>query len=225
MKNKLIQEQLYISEIFHSIQGESTYAGLPCWFIRLAGCNLNCSYCDTKYALSRIDAKKMKISEIINSVNDSNCKLVEITGGEPLMQPEVNLLAEELIKNKFKVLIETNGTFPINQLPYDVIKILDCKCPSSGESKNMLFENFEYISNKDEVKFVISDKIDYDYAVNIIDKYLLHSKTENILFSPVYTEKHKFAAQLVQWMIDDNIQVRINMQLHKILWSQDERGR
>ena len=225
MKNTDLQETLYISEIFHSIQGESTYSGLPCSFIRLAGCNLNCLYCDTKYAITTKNSKKLTIDEIIQNVKEKNCKLVEITGGEPLAQDGVISLSQALIKENFKVLFETNGSLAINKLPQSVIKILDCKCPSSGESEQMLFDNFSFLDEKDEIKFVISDRTDYEYAVTIINKYNLYSKTNKILFSPIYTEEHKFAAELVDWVLNDNLQVRINMQLHKILWNHEERGR
>ncbi|MCP4177056.1 MAG: radical SAM protein [bacterium] len=213
---------LIISELFLSIQGESTYLGRPCYFIRLAVCNLNCSYCDTKYSLDETCSKEYEISELVGKALESGVKLVEITGGEPLLQENVTLLAELLLKEKFTVLIETNGSISISNLPSKVIKIIDCKCPSSGMKDEMLFENFDLLTKNDEVKFVISDEHDYKYAINIINCYKLNKKTEKILFSPV---ADKLSPKLIaEWMVRDKIPAILQLQLQKIIWPDVDRG-
>ncbi|HJO92356.1 MAG TPA: radical SAM protein [Victivallales bacterium] len=213
---------LIISELFLSIQGESTYVGRPCYFIRLAGCNLECSYCDTKYSISNTDSKEYEISELVEKAVESGVKFVEITGGEPLLQKNVQLLSDLLLKEKLTVLIETNGSVAISDLPPGVIKILDCKCPSSGMDNEMFFENFDLLTKNDEVKFVMSNKQDYEYAVNIINSYKLITKTEKILFSPV---AGKLSPKLLaEWMVRDKIPAILQLQLQKIIWTNIDRG-
>ena len=218
----MLMKKLLISEIFTSIQGESTYAGRTCFFIRLAGCNLNCSHCDTKYAFNRKNANKLSINEIVKQADHSAIQLVEITGGEPLLQDNVLPLCDELIKKGFTVLMETNGSLSITEINPKVVKIIDCKCPSSNESDKMYFENFSYMSSDDEVKFVLTNKDDYLYANSIIHKYNLLKITEKILFSPV---TGKLDLQLLsEWMLRDKSPAILQVQLHKIIWPGIERG-
>ena len=213
---------LLVSETFTSIQGESTYIGRPSFIIRLATCTLNCTYCDTKYALNAADAKEHDVEEIVSMAVASGVPLVEITGGEPLLQKNTCLLAKKLLKNKFKVLLETNGSLPISDIPRGVIKIINCKCPSSGESDKMLFENFYLLKRQDEVKFIMCNEEDYKYAVNIISSFKLLKKTDKILFSPVVDKLP--ANFLANWMIRDKIPAILQLQLHKIIWPGVERG-
>ncbi len=215
-------KKLLISEIFTSIQGESTYAGRTCFFIRLAGCNLNCSYCDTKYAFDKEKADELSINEIIDQAIYSGVKLTEITGGEPLLQKNVLSLCDELIKNGFTVLMETNGSLPISGLNPKVIKILDCKCPSSGESNKMYFGNFNGLSREDEIKFVLADKEDYIFAKSIITQYKLTEITQQILFSPIPGKLEP--KLLAKWMIENKSPAILQLQLHKIIWPDIEKG-
>ena len=211
---------LNISEIFCSIQGESSYAGLPCVFIRLAGCNLRCGYCDTTYSYeSNI---LLSINDIISKIKEYDpVKLVEITGGEPLLQPEVNQLFESLHKNGYIILLETNGSISLKDVPDYVIKIVDVKCPGSGEENSFLIENLEYINKeKDEIKFVLSNNFDYNWAKDFVMKYNL--KDYEILFSPV-SEKLE-PQDLAKLIIKDKFPVRMQLQLHKIIWDKDKRG-
>ena len=213
---------LLVSESFTSIQGESTYIGRPCFVIRLASCNLNCIYCDKKYAANTTDAKEHDVEEILSMAVASEVHLVAITGGEPLLQKNTHLLAKKLLRNNFTVLLETNGALPVSDIPRGVIKIIDCKCPSSGESEKMLFENFYLLKKQDEVKFTMRNEEDYKYAVNIISSFKLLKKTEKILFSPVIGELP--AKFLANWMIRDKIPAILQLQLHKIIWPGVERG-
>ncbi len=218
----MLMKKLLITEIFTSIQGESTYAGKTCFFIRLAECNLNCSYCDTKYAFDKEKANELSIDKIVELAVSAGINLVEITGGEPLLQKDVLFLCDELIKNGFTVLIETNGSLPISRLNPKVIKILDCKCPSSNESGKMNFDNFNHLSDSDEIKFVLANKEDYIYAKSIISKYKLTEITQKILYSPI---PGKLAPQLLsKWMIKDKSIVTLQLQLHKIIWPGIEKG-
>ena len=211
---------LNISEIFCSIQGESTYAGLPCIFIRLAGCNLRCDYCDTTYSFE--SDISLSTNDIITKVKEYDpIKLVEITGGEPLLQPEVYQLIESLNKDGYTILLETNGSISLKNVPEYVIKIVDVKCPGSSEENSFLLENLEYINKeKDEIKFVLSDNFDYNWAKDFVMKYNL--KDYEILFSPV-SEKLE-PQDLAKWIIDDKLPVRMQLQLHKIIWDKDKRG-
>lgn len=210
---------MLINEIFKSIQGESSYAGLPCFFIRLTGCNLACSYCDTSYA--RYDGREMTIPSIISLVDKPGTNLVEITGGEPLIQKETPLLAETLLKKGFTVLIETNGSADIGIVPHKAVIIMDIKCPGSGMSDRMKWENIEKLSAKDEVKFIIGDRRDYLWAVEKIKEYDLCKKS-HLLFSCVHNRLE--AKTLVKWIIEDNLNVRFQLQLHKYIWGADVKG-
>lgn len=220
MEYKETNEQvLYVNEIFYSIQGESTYQGLPCIFVRLAGCNLKCRWCDTTYAF--YEGQKMTFEEIMDRIKKYNTNLVEITGGEPLLQKNVILFMSGLIENGYKVLLETSGSISIKDVPQGVIIIMDVKCPASGESDKNLWENLHYLKPYDQIKFVIADKNDYLWAKDIIKKYDL-DKNFIILFSPVF--EYNIATELVEWILKDNLNVRLNLQLHKILWG-NQRGR
>jgi len=219
-----MHNQLLISELFASIQGESSYAGLPCYFIRLAGCNLNCSYCDTEYAKSNENADSYSINEILDKAKKTGISLVEITGGEPLLQEGVNQLSAKLLDDGFTVLIETNGSLSIASLPDKIIKIIDCKCPSSGESDKMDFANFAIINKADEIKFVVSNRQDYLYATSIIHRYNLTQKVNNIILSPDCTNPN-LPAQLAEWIVADKIPIRLQMQLHKQIWDPELRGK
>lgn len=211
---------LIVNEIFCSIQGESLYAGLPCTFIRLTGCNLRCSYCDTKYAYE--EGVELKIEDIIHSVSDYGCPLVEITGGEPLIQNETPLLITDLIENGYKVLLETNGTIDISRLDKRCVKIIDIKCPGSGESGKNIPENLNLLDIKDQVKFVISDHEDYEYAKDIMKQIPGRFPMGNILFSPVHG-KMAFS-ELAKLILEDKLTVRFHIQLHKVIWPNIDRG-
>jgi 7-carboxy-7-deazaguanine synthase len=206
---------LVITEIFKSIQGESSYAGIPCSFIRTTGCNLRCVWCDTQYAF--YGGQKMTIEEILTAIEPHGCNLVEITGGEPLLQEEVSELSSELLRRGHTVLIETGGALDIRVLPSEVIKILDVKCPESGMTDHMNWQNLQYLGPKDEIKFVINSRKDYDWAVEIVNRYQLHQKNL-ILFSPVYQKMP--ADQLAEWILGDKLPVRFQIQLHKALWGE-----
>ena len=210
---------LKVNEIFYSIQGESSYAGERCVFVRLTGCNLRCTYCDTEYAF--YDGEEFSIDEIIEKVNSYNCKLVEITGGEPLMQNEVHQLMSKLCDAGYKVLLETSGSLTIENVDGRVVNILDFKTPSSGMEKKNYFKNVEYLKPEDEVKFVIGSRTDYDWSKKIIKKYQLDKKVK-ILFSSVFgIIEHK---NLVEWILKDNLNVRYQLQLHKYIWEPDKKG-
>ena len=210
---------LEVTEIYKSVQGESTYMGLPCVFIRLTGCNLRCVWCDTPHAFH--DGKKLSIHQIIDEVKSYDINLVEITGGEPLLQKEVFPLMESLLKNKFKVMLETSGSLAINNVPAKVIKIIDLKCPGSGEENKNLWENLNHLTSTDEIKFVIADKTDYEWSKKVLQDYELDKKVP-VLFSPVF-EKLKLK-DLTEWILKDNLPVRLHIQLHKYIWDQKTIG-
>jgi len=208
-----------LSEIFYSLQGESSYAGLPCVFVRLAGCNLRCTYCDTQYAYE--PEFTLSIEDIVKEVEKYHpVKLVEITGGEPLLQAKSIELMKLLLKENYDVLLETNNSISLKDVPKEVIKIVDFKTPSSGMSDKTLWDNIQYFQEKDELKFVIADRQDFDWAMEVIRKYDLQKKT--ILFSPVYNILAKKV--LAQWILETKLPIRLNMQLHKLIW-EVERGK
>jgi len=209
-----------VNEIFYSIQGESTFAGLPCTFIRLTGCNLRCSYCDTKYAYN--EGTSLTVNDIIDRISDYRCFLVEITGGEPLIQDETPLLITNLINNGYKLLLETNGTIDISQVDERCIKIVDIKCPGSGESGKNILDNLNRLNISDQVKFVISSREDYGYAKDIIKRIPSWFLRENILISPV-PGKMDFS-DLAKLILEDRLAVRFHIQLHKIIWPDINRG-
>jgi 7-carboxy-7-deazaguanine synthase len=210
---------LKVNEIFYSIQGESTYAGLPCVFVRLTGCNLRCTYCDTQYAYKQ--GKDSNLNEILNHVNQYNCNLVEITGGEPLLQSETFELAKSLVEQGKEVLVETNGTQNIDLLPEPVIKIMDVKCPGSHESDKMDWNNINRLRTHDNVKFVISHREDFDWAANIVEKNKLLNKAI-VLFSPAFGLLDPEV--IARWMLKLKLPIRLNLQLHKYIWDPNRRG-
>ena len=204
---------LKVNEIYFSIQGESTHAGRPCIFVRLTYCNLRCTYCDTEYAF--YEGKDMEIPEILNEIKKWNCNLIEITGGEPLMQKECINLLYELINNKYEVMLETGGSLSISQVPKEVIKIIDFKCPSSKMEKKNLWSILKDVKKHDEIKFVIGDRLDFDWAKEKIISYKLDELC-TILLSPVFGKiKPKL---IVQWILKNNLPVRMQLQLHKQIW-------
>ena len=211
---------LSINELFHSLQGESLYNGLPCVFVRLSGCNLRCSYCDTRYAYE--EGVEMDIPEILEQVAIFKCPLVEITGGEPLLQPETPRLVSNLLNKGYEVILETNGSLDISIIDGRCVKIVDIKCPSSAESDKNDLNNLKRLSPKDQLKFVIGDRKDYEYAREILKLRSKGFPLSHILFSPV---SGKIApARLAKWIIEDNLRVRLHLQLHKIIWPNILRG-
>ncbi len=210
---------LKINEIYRSIQGESSKAGLPCVFVRLTYCNLRCSYCDTEYAF--YDGKDMSVEEIISEVRTYNCKLVEVTGGEPLFQNESIELMKKLCDEGFDVMLETGGSLPIKNVDKHVMIILDLKCPSSLMMKKNLYENLNFIKPTDEIKFVIGTREDYEWAKEILKKYELEKQC-GILFSVVFGMLEP--AKLVGWMLEDNLKIRFQLQMHKFIWEPTAKG-
>jgi 7-carboxy-7-deazaguanine synthase len=210
---------LRVNEIFHSIQGESTAAGLPCVFVRLTGCHLRCSWCDTTYAFH--EGRPMSVDEVLDEVARYPCRTVELTGGEPLLQPEAIPLMARLLAHGYRVLLETGGAAPIDAVPEGVTVVLDVKCPGSGESARNLWENLDRLRPGDEIKFVVRDREDYVWAVRTIAERGLHSRAK-LLMSPVFGELE--AALLAEWILEDGAPVRLQLQLHKILWPGVERG-
>ena len=205
---------LRVNEVFYSIQGESSYAGRPCVFVRLTGCNLRCSYCDTKYAYE--EGIELEIGEIIDRVAFYQCPLVEVTGGEPLMQKETPALIRRFLDEGYEVLLETNGSQDISQVDGRCVKIVDIKCPSSGETDENDFENLNRLADKDEIKFVIGDKEDYEYAKKMLD--LLGSDpltVKAVHFSPAFGKLDP--KTLAEWILEDNLDVRLHLQLHKYI--------
>ncbi len=212
-------DRLRINEIFHSIQGEGTRAGMPCVFIRLTGCHLRCSYCDTEYAF--YEGAWMRLDEIMARVRDYGCGMVEVTGGEPLLQPAVYPLMKRLADEFETVLLETSGAAPIDKVDPRVIRIVDFKCPSSGEVERNCWENAGSLRAADEVKFVIGDREDYEWSKAAVDQHDLLSRCP-ILFSPVHDKLSP--AELAEWVLADGLDLRIQLPLHKFIWSPETRG-
>ena len=211
---------LTINEIFHSIQGESTYAGRPCVFVRLTACDLRCRWCDTPYAFH--EGRKMSVDDVVADVDARGCQTVEVTGGEPLLQPDVYPLMQRLLDLGKTVLIETGGHRSIAGVPAGVIRIMDVKCPGSGESDKNDWSNFARLTKSDEVKFVIADRRDYDFAKEIVQREQLPARVNAVLFSPVHGELDP--KQLSEWVIADRLDVRVQLQVHKYIWSPETRG-
>ncbi len=226
-----------ITEIFRSIQGESTRAGLPCIFVRLTGCNLRCSWCDTAYAFH--GGTKMTVDEVLARVEvlsfstgekpsgreviAHKLSLVELTGGEPLLQPEVIPLSQRLLDSGYTVMIETSGERPVAPLPREVIKIVDVKCPDSGEPDTFLLENLDALDKKDEIKFVISSRRDYEFARDFTVQHELVRRVRDVVFSPVHADPEGAwpgmnSRELVEWILTDGLPVRLGLQLHKFVW-------
>jgi 7-carboxy-7-deazaguanine synthase len=211
---------LTINEIFHSIQGESSHAGRPCVFVRLTACDLRCSWCDTPYAF--YEGRKASVDEVVATVTSYECPLVEITGGEPLLQDDVYELMERLLAEGCTVLLETGGHRSIARVPMEVVKVLDVKCPASGESDKNDWANLDRLAPHDEVKFVVQDRNDYDFARHVIAKHELAARTAAVLLSPVHGVLDP--KTLSQWMLADRLGARLQLQLHKYIWSPTARG-
>jgi 7-carboxy-7-deazaguanine synthase len=233
--------RLVISEIFRSIQGESTYAGLPCIFIRLTGCNLRCVWCDTAYAF--YGGERQSVEDILERVrvlahplnvngggnSSPEIPLVELTGGEPLLQPDVATLAERLLAAGYTVLAETSGERPIDLLPREVVKIMDVKCPDSGEFGTFRAENLDALGPKDEVKFVVASRRDYEFARDFTREHDLNSRVRQVLLSPVHADPAGTwpgldARELAEWILADALPVRLGLQIHKFIWDPAMRG-
>ena len=214
-----MKPMLRINEIFHSIQGESTRAGEPCVFVRLTGCNLRCVWCDTEYAFHQ--GRDMSVVEVLERVESYRCRMVEITGGEPLLQADVIPLMEELVQRNHVVLLETGGSLPIDGVPRGVRRIIDVKCPGSGEADRNRWENLEQLREGDELKFVLAHREDYDWAVRQIEQRKLAGRCP-LLFSPVHGELS--AGEMAGWVLEDRLPVRVQLQLHKYLWPGVQRG-
>jgi 7-carboxy-7-deazaguanine synthase len=236
---------MQVTEIFRSIQGESTYAGLPCIFVRLTGCNLRCTWCDTAYAF--YGGTRMSIEDVIgrirelsgSSASSSNghtvplrnrdVPLVELTGGEPLLQPDAVGLAQRLTFENYTVLVETSGERFVGILPQEVVKIMDVKCPDSGEGGTFLMDNLQAVDSKDEIKFVIGSRRDYEFARDFSVQHELARRVRQVLFSPVFPDPNGSwggldARLLAEWILADRLPVRLGLQLHKFIWHPSTRG-
>ena len=210
---------MVITEIFASIQGESAVCGLPCTFIRLTGCNLRCSYCDTFYA--REGGNEFTVKQIVESVKSRSISLIELTGGEPLLQEESYGLTTHLLNEGYTVLLETNGSVSLAHVDKRVVKVVDIKCPGSGMSAHMDFSNMQYLDEKDEVKFVVSDREDFEWAQKTIDTYQLIDRCK-VLISPVVARIK--AREVARWLVEEKLPVRLQLQLHKYIWPELQRG-
>jgi 7-carboxy-7-deazaguanine synthase len=211
---------LTINEIFHSVQGESTYAGRPCVFVRLTACDLRCTWCDTPYAFH--EGGKKSLDEVVGEVDRFGCSLVEVTGGEPLLQEDVYPLMQTLLASGKTVLLETGGHRSIERVPADVITILDVKCPGSGEAQRNDWTNLERLRAHDEVKFVVKDRTDYEFARDVIARHELVGRAAAIHLSPVHGVLDP--KTLSEWVLSDRLPVRVQLQLHKYIWSPTTRG-
>ena len=210
---------LVVNEIFHSIQGEGGAIGTPTVFVRLTGCNLRCSYCDTEYAF--YEGVKMSLEEVLSEIEKYEAETVEITGGEPLLQKEALTLMETLADKNYSVMLETSGSLPIKDVDKRVKIIMDLKTPSSGMVEKNLYENIEFLKKSDEVKFVIGSREDYDWSKSKIGEFDLIEKT-NVIFSPVYGKIEP--AKIAEWILSDKLKVRFLLQMHKYIWEHDKRG-
>jgi len=226
---------MQVTEIYKSLQGESTYAGLPCVFVRLTGCNLRCSWCDSEYTFQ--GGRKMTVEDVRDDVLrlSPGGGLVEITGGEPMLQErEVVLLMQYLLDRGYRVLLETSGERPLERVPAGVIKIMDVKCPDSGEADTFCIENLETLFAHDEIKFVLSSRADYDFAREFTARHRLAERVNAVLFSPAFRKDAAGARssshclldpqELAQWMIADNVPARLGLQLHKFIWDPAVKG-
>jgi 7-carboxy-7-deazaguanine synthase len=219
---------MQITEIYKSIQGESSYTGLPCVFVRLTGCNLRCSWCDSEYTFT--GGHRMTVEEIVEEVEHLSASgLVEITGGEPMLQErEVVPLMQRLLHGGYAVLLETSGERPLKRVPKGVVKIVDVKCPNSGEPDTFDMENLEALDAEDEVKFVLSDRTDYEFARDFVARHDLARRVNAVLFSPAFSKDSSGARdsshclldprELTEWMLADNVPARLGLQIHKFIW-------
>lgn len=225
---------MQITEIYRSIQGESSFTGLPCIFVRLTACNLRCSWCDSEYTFT--GGKKMTPEQVLAKVRAlAPVKLVEITGGEPMLQErEVVPLMQALIAEGYKILLETSGERPLASVPREVIKIVDVKCPGSGESGSFRIDNLQTLEPHDEVKFVISDRVDYEFAREFTEQNRLAERVANAIFSPAFRKDAQGTRdvshclvdpqELAEWMLADGIQARLGLQIHKFVWQPETKG-
>ncbi len=211
---------LTVFEIYASIQGESTRAGVPCAFVRLAACDLRCAWCDTPYAFT--GGRKMSVDDVLAEVDTLGCQVVELTGGEPLLQAEAPALMARLLERGYTVLLETGGHVPIDNVPDPVVAIVDVKCPGSGEAHRMHWPNLDELSPHDEVKFVLKDRADFDYACDVVRRHDLASRTAAVLFSPVHGVLDP--AALARWILEARVPVRLQIQTHKYIWDPETRG-
>jgi 7-carboxy-7-deazaguanine synthase len=210
---------LRINEIFHSIQGESTHVGRPCVFVRLTYCDLRCRFCDTEYAF--FEGTERSIDEIVNEVGRFGCRLVEVTGGEPLIQRETTVLLSRLLEAGHEVLLETSGAWAVEEVPAGVRIIMDLKTPGSGMVSRNRWENLRHLDRDDEIKFVICDREDYEWARGVVGEHGL-SERHAVLFSPAWGEVDP--AELADWILADRLPVRLQLQIHKHIWSPTARG-
>ena len=211
---------LTVYEIYQSVQGESTHVGRPCVFVRLAACDLRCSWCDTPYAFT--GGRKMSVDDVLAKAASFSARLIELTGGEPLLQKDAIALMERLIAAGWQVLLETGGHLPIDEVPDEVIAIVDVKCPGSGEAGRMHWPNLDQLSTHDEVKFVIQDRADFDYAIDVIRRHELTARVAAVLLSPVHGVLAP--ATLTEWLLESGIDARLQLQAHKYIWSPETRG-
>ncbi len=212
---------MQVTEIFKSIQGESTYAGLPCIFIRLTGCNLRCTWCDTEYAF--YGGRQMTVDEVVEQARGLGGKLVEITGGEPLLQKEVYPLMDRLLEAGYQVMLETSGERSIAEVPRQVVRIVDVKCPDSGEADTFAIKNLEYLAPHDQIKFVIASRRDYEFARDFTACHGLTERVAAVIFSPVHGAVD--LPEMARWMVEDGLEkVRFGYQLHKIIWGAEAQG-
>jgi len=211
---------LTINEIFHSIQGESTFAGQPCVFVRLTACDLRCRWCDTPYAFH--EGRKMSVDEVVAEVEAYGCPIVEVTGGEPLLQADVFPLMQRLVDAGKTVLLETGGHRSIAAVPPAVIRVVDVKCPASGEAAKNDWTNLTHLTPRDEVKFVIAGRADYEFARDVVAREGLTGRCAAVLFSPVHAVLEP--KQLAEWVLTDWLAVRVQLQMHKYIWGAEVRG-
>jgi 7-carboxy-7-deazaguanine synthase len=215
-----VTERLRVNEIFYSIQGESSWAGRPCVFVRLTGCNLRCRWCDTEYAF--YEGAQLPVPEIVARVREYGCNLVEITGGEPMLQKGIHALIDTLLEEGFTVMLETSGERDLRGVDSRVVKIMDLKCPGSGESERNRWTNVDILAPHDEVKFVIADRGDYEWARSAITDHHISDKVRSVLMSPVHGEIAPDV--LASWILEDGLPVRLQLQMHKQIWPSRTRG-
>jgi 7-carboxy-7-deazaguanine synthase len=216
----MTDDRLRINEIFFSIQGESTWAGRPCAFVRLTGCDLRCSWCDTEYAFH--EGRTMPVEEVAVQLLGYGCDLVEVTGGEPLLQAAVHPLIARLLDAGLTVLVETSGASDVSRLDTRAIKVMDLKCPGSGEAARNLWSNLEHLTPRDEVKFVIADRADYEWARDVTRRHNLSARVNAVLMSCAFGQLEP--ALLAGWILGDRLPVRMQLQMHKHIWAPDARG-